>query len=365
MNILVTGSQGFIGKNLVSELKNLEGYSIFEFDLNQNPNQLDYFCEHADFVFHLAGINRPTNPEDFQKGNVGLTEKLIDLLNKFKNPAPIILSSSIQAELNNPYGKSKKEAEERILHHGHSSTIYRLPNVFGKWGKPNYNSVVATFCHNISREIPITINDPTQRIKLVYVDDVITQFIDHLKGSITQAQPFHTINPTYEVTVGEIANTLQSFKDSRTNFFIPNISKEFEKKLYSTYTSYIPEDEFSYKLKMNRDTRGSFTEFLKTPHHGQISVNISKPGITKGNHWHHTKTEKFLVVSGQGVIRLRNYSSEKISEYFVSGDDLEVIDIPTGYTHNIENLGTTDMVTIMWANEAFNPNKPDTYFLGV
>lgn len=369
MNILVTGANGFIGKNLINELISRNNIEIFKYDIDTNEVLLDDYCKTAEFVFHLAGVNRPNNQSEFMEGNFGFTSILLDTLKKCKNSCPIMMSSSIQADLANPYGKSKKAGEDLLLNYseetGAKVFIYRLPNVFGKWCKPNYNSAVATFCYNISRELPIQINDPSVVMNLVYIDDVIEELINALLGEGNKVNEFCEIPVVHTVTLGEIVNLLFSFKHSREERSIPYMSDVFTKKLYSTYLSYLPDDKFSYELKMNVDQRGSFTEFIKTPDRGQVSVNISKPGIVKGNHWHHTKNEKFLVVSGIGVIRFRKIDSDKVLEYYVSGDKLEVVDIPTGYTHNIENMGDIDMVTIMWANETFNPDKPDTYFLEV
>lgn len=369
MNILVTGAKGFIGKNLVVELKNRKYTDIFEYDLDTDPILLDYYCKEADFVFHLAGVNRPKDQSDFMEGNFGFTSILLDLLRKYNNFCPIMLSSSIQAELDNPYGKSKKAGEKLLINYGKRSCakvlIYRFPNVFGKWCLPNYNSAVATFCHNIANDLPITVNDPSHVMKLVYIDDLVNELINTLEGKVNRNGEFCEVNVVYSITLGEIANLIYSFKKSRDERFIPDMSDGFTKKLYSTYLSYLPTDKLSYELKMNADNRGSFTEFIKTADRGQISVNISKPGITKGNHWHQTKNEKFLVVSGKGVIKLRKIDSNEIIGYFVSGDKMEAVDIPAGYTHSIENLGDRDMVTIMWVNELFNPDRPDTYYLEV
>ncbi|MDP4182670.1 MAG: capsular polysaccharide biosynthesis protein CapF [Bacillota bacterium] len=369
MKILVTGAKGFIGKNLVAELKNRGHSDIFEFDMDSNQLLLYEYCSEADFIFHLAGVNRPKVESEFIEGNIGFTSKLLEILKKYDNPCPIMISSSIQAEQDNPYGRSKKAGEELLFKYGRETgarvLIYRFPNVFGKWCKPNYNSVVATFCHNIARGLPISVNDPEAIIKLVYIDDVVEELINAVNNNENSVGDFCAVQMVHTVKVGEIADLINSFKKSRDDNTIPKMDNMFAKKLYSTYLSYLPEDQFSYGLKMNTDNRGSFTEFIKTPDRGQISVNISKHGVTKGNHWHHTKNEKFLVVSGKGVIRFRKIDSREIIEYFVSGEKLEVVDIPIGYTHNIENLGDTDMVTIMWANECFDPMKPDTYYLEV
>jgi UDP-2-acetamido-2,6-beta-L-arabino-hexul-4-ose reductase len=369
MNILVTGAKGFIGKNLVSELKNRGFNHVFEFDTDTDAQLLEDYCKHADFVFHLAGVNRPKDNSEFMSGNFGFTSTLLEKLKKFKNSCPVMLSSSIQAELSNPYGESKKAGEDLMLEYSRETgarvLIYRFPNVFGKWCRPNYNSAVATFCFNIANDLPVQINNPSTVLNLVYIDDVVESLMQNLDENDSNNEEYYKISKVYTVTLEKIVNLIYSFKNSRQDLLIPDMSDEFTKKLYSTYLSYLPGKKFSYALKMNTDPRGSFTEFVKTSDRGQVSVNISKPGITKGNHWHHTKNEKFLVVSGRGVIRFRDIHSEKVIEYFVSGEKLEVVDIPVGYTHNIENLADVDMVTIMWANEAFNSEKPDTYYLEV
>jgi UDP-2-acetamido-2,6-beta-L-arabino-hexul-4-ose reductase len=369
MKILVTGAQGFVGKNLIAELRNQNFTDIFEYGRETKPALLEEYCKEADFVFHLAGVNRPKDQSEFMDGNYGFTSTLLETLKRQQNTCPVIISSSIQAKLDNPYGVSKKAGENLLFEYsketGAKVLVYRLPNVFGKWCKPNYNSVVATFCHNVAHGLSINVNDPSVVMKLVYIDDVVEEFIRALNGNAYSNGDFCEVPVVHKATLGEIVDLIYSFKQSREECSIPNMSNLFTKKLYSTYLSYLPEDKFSYGLKMNIDQRGSFTEFIKTPDRGQVSVNISKPNITKGNHWHHTKNEKFLVVNGTGVIRFRKIDSDQIIEYFVSGEKLEVVDIPTGYTHNIENLGNTDMVTIMWANEYFDPEKPDTYFLEV
>ncbi len=369
MKILVTGAKGFIGKNLIAELRNRTYDDIFEYDRDTDPSLLDGFCKEADFVFHLAGVNRPKDQSEFMEGNYGFTSDLLNSLKKHNNTCPVMISSSIQAELENPYGESKKAGEDLLFSYGEETgakvLVYRFPNVFGKWCSPNYNSAVATFCHNIAHGLPIQVNDPRVGMNLVYIDDVVNELINALEGNENEVGEFCEVPVVHTITLGDIVDLIYSFKNSRENRTVPNMADAFTKKLYSTYLSYLPEDKFSYDLKMNVDQRGSFTEFIKTPDRGQVSVNISKPGITKGNHWHHTKNEKFLVVSGRGVIRFRKIDSDEVLEYFVSGDKMEVVDIPTGYTHNIENLGDSDMVTIMWANEPFDPKKPDTYYLEV
>lgn len=369
MKILITGAKGFIGKNLVAELKNRNYTDIFEYDRDTDPDLLDKYCEEADFVFHLAGVNRPKDESEFMEGNFGFTLTLLEKLKKYGNICPVMISSSIQAKLDNPYGRSKKAGEDLLFNYsqetGAKVLVYRFPNVFGKWCRPNYNSAIATFCHNIAHDLPIIVNDPKIVLNLMYIDDLVNELINALEGKENRVGDFCEVPVVYTVTLGKIVELIYSFKKSREELSIPDMSDEFTKKLYSTYLSYLPEDQFSYELKMNVDNRGSFTEFIRTLDRGQVSVNISKPGIIKGNHWHHTKNEKFLVVSGNGVIRFRKIDSDEVIEYFVSGDKLEVVDIPPGYTHNIENLGDTDMVTIMWANEPFDPENPDTYYLEV
>lgn len=382
MNILVTGAKGFIGKNLVATLNNIrEGKdktyqlnfsidNIFEYDVDSAEDELDRYVKECDFVYHLAGINRPQNPEEFMSGNFGFTTTLLNRLTQCSNKSPILMSSSIQADVNNEYGKSKKAGEEYLTEYGIKNGIktyvFRLPNVFGKWCKPNYNSAIATFCNNIACDLPIKVNNRDTVLSLVYIDDVVADFINAMSDNVKCIDGYCCVSVEYHESLGNIVDTIKGFSNSRLNYHIPNLYNDsLNKKLYSTYLSYLPEDKFGYELKMNVDDRGSFTEFVKTKDFGQVSVNISKPNIVKGNHWHHSKNEKFLVVSGNGVIRFRRVGCIKVIEYFVSGDKLKVIDIPCGYTHNIENLGNSDLVTIMWANEQFDPNKPDTYYLEV
>lgn len=369
MNILVTGANGFIGKNLVAELRNRGFHNIFEFTRKSDPSLLETYTKECDFVFHLAGVNRPNDEKEFMDENYGFTSQLLELLKKHCNKAPILITSSIQADLDNPYGRSKKAAEKLLFNYYKATDaevyIYRLPNVFGKWSKPNYNTVVATFCHNIARDLDIQINDCNAELSLCYIDDILDEFVKALEGNPTMRGDFCVVPVTHSIKLGELAELIKSFKESRMNLRIPNMDDSLTKKLYSTYLSFLPKDEFSYDLKMNVDYRGSFTEFIRTSERGQVSVNVSKPGITKGNHWHHTKNEKFLVVSGKGLIRFRRIDSDDIIEYKVSGDKLQVVDIPTGYTHSIINVGETDLVTVMWANECFDSGKPDTYFLEV
>ena len=379
MQILVTGAKGFVGKNLVAELRNRGYADILEYDIDTDPAVLDDYTRQCGFVFHLAGINRPQNPDAFMQGNFGFTSVLLDSLKRHGNKAPVLISSSIQAAFDNPYGQSKKAGEDLIFSYSIGTStpvfVYRLPNVFGKGCRPNYNSAVATFCHNMTRDLPIQVNDPSVMMNLVYIDDVVDAFIGALEekteagagkeGKTEAGRTFCSVEPVHTVQLGEIVDLLQSFKAGREDRSVPDMADAFTKKLYSTWLSYLPEDKFSYLLKMNVDARGSFSEFIKTPDRGQVSINISKPGITKGNHWHNTKCEKFLVVSGSGIIRFRKVGSSEVIAYPVSGDKLEVVDIPVGYTHNISNAGKSDMVTVMWANEAFDPQRPDTYFLNV
>lgn len=379
MNILVTGAGGFLGRNLVSQLRNIQSgrvfnckisndLTVFEYDVDNDPTDLDEYCKNADFVFNLAGVNRPKDQSEYMKGNFGFASILLEILKKYNNTCPVMISSSIQAALDNPYGKSKRAGEQLMFNYametGAKVLVYRFPNVFGKWCRPNYNSAVATFCYNIANDLPIQVNDRGAVLKLVYVDDVVNELIGALTGDEHLDGDYCFVPTIYEMTLGDIVDMLYSFKRSRDVLSLPNMGDAFTKKLYSTYLSFLPENGFSYPLKMNVDNRGSFTEIIRTVGQGQFSVNVSKPGITKGNHWHHTKNEKFVVVSGKGVIRFRNMNETdgKIIEYFVSGENIEVIDIPTGYTHNIENLGDSDLVTFMWSNECFDPENPDTYF---
>ena len=368
--ILITGAGGFIGKNLVATLKTAGYTDLMLFERDDTPETLADYAVRAGFVFHLAGINRPKNPSEFYAGNAGLTETLLALLDKAGNKAPVLVTSSTQATLDNDYGKSKAQAEQAIFTHGQTTGapvyVFRLPGVFGKWCRPNYNSVVATFCHNSANGLPLSVRDPEYRLPLVYIDDVVASFVAALDGNCTREGDYCVVPVVHETTLGHLAETIESFARNRETLDVPDQTPgSLEQKLYSTWLSYLPADRFSYPLNMHCDNRGSFTEFLHTPAHGQVSINISRPGIVKGNHWHHSKNEKFLVVKGTGVIRFRALDSTEVIEYHVSGDKLEVVDIPTGYTHNIENVGEDDMVTVMWANEVFDPDHPDTFFLPV
>lgn len=377
MKILITGALGFVGKNLIAQLNNIKelkvkNYSltseleIFAFDKDSDVILLDEYAQKCDFVVHLAGVNRPQNQEEFMTGNFGFTSDLLKALKKFDNKAPVLITSSIQAVLENPYGISKKAGEDLIFKYGSENNVqvfvYRLPNVFGKWCRPNYNSAVATFCNNIAHGESIRVNDPNVDMQLVYIDDVVDEIILALAGKAHQDGAFCYVPTVHKIKLGEIADLLYSFKKSREDLSVPKLDNVFAKALYSTYLSYLPADGFSYPLKMNVDNRGSFTEIIRTLDRGQFSVNISKPGITKGNHWHNTKNEKFIVVSGNGIIKFRRIGTDEVLEYHVSGDKIEVVDIPPGYTHNIINEGTDDLITFMWCNECFDPNNPDTYF---
>ncbi len=395
MKILVTGAKGFVGKNLCAAFKNIRdqkdktrpGLSIdeiFEYDLDTAPERLDEYCAKADFVFHLAGVNRPQNAEDFMKGNFGFTSLLFDTLKKQGNTCPVMISSSIQAtcigRYDSDYGRSKKAGEELSFAYGEETgvevLVYRFPNLFGKWCKPNYNSAVATFCHNMARDLPITVNDRNASLELLYIDDLVTEMLDALEGkehrctfdglqTVPCADGKYCAAPvTHRVTLGEIVDLLDAFKAQATTLMMPEIpANSFAKKLYSTYLSYLPKEKVSFPLKMNEDARGSFTELLKTENCGQFSVNISQPGITKGQHWHNTKWEFFIVVAGHGLIRQRKIGTDEVLEFEVSGEKIEAVHMLPGYTHNIINLSETDnLVTVMWANELFDPKHPDTFF---
>lgn len=383
--ILITGAGGFVGRNLVERLR-CEGYTqLLCFERDNTDEELRAWAGRTAFVYHLAGINRPKDPKEFYDGNADLTTRLLGYLEQAGNTAPVLVTSSIQAALNNDYGKSKAQAEQAVFDHeartGAPAYVYRMPGLFGKWCRPNYNSVVATFCHNVANGLPIQVRDPDYELPLVYIDDVVDAFVAALDGRVARERSipgYCFLRPVHTVTLGRLAELVKGFALARggaaaealgggmPTLAVPDLAAgSFEKKLYSTYLSYLPEDQFSYPLRMNVDDRGSFTEFLRSPERGQVSVNISKPGIVKGNHWHNTKNEKFLVVRGQAVIRFRKVGTDKVIEYPVSGDKLEVVDIPTGYTHNIENVGQEDLVTVMWANEPFDPEHPDTFFLKV
>ncbi|NLN80242.1 MAG: SDR family oxidoreductase [Erysipelotrichia bacterium] len=366
MKILVTGANGFIGKNLTLELKN-EGFEILSYDLDKSEEQLNEYLKLADFIIHLAGVNRPLNKEEFYDGNTNFTLKLINLIKQTNRKIPIIFSSSIQASLENDYGVSKKKAEELLLAFAKENNnpvyIYQLSNVFGKWSRPNYNSVVATFCYNITHNLPIQIHNQNATVSLVYIDDIVKEFISIIKLSEYKVNnDILEVLPVYHLPLTKLADTLYDFKKTRENFLTPHFESDFEHKLYATFLSYYEVEDFVYNLKMNVDQRGSFTEVLKTLKDGQFSVNVSKPDIVKGNHYHHTKTEKFIVVSGICEIKFRKINETTIKTFVVNGDKLQVIDIPPGYTHSIKNIGKIDSVTLIWASEIFDKNNPDTYY---
>lgn len=371
MNILITGARGFMGKNLRSALTGRCGdaHRLMLLDMPHTEEELLAAAAEADFVFHLAGVNRPTDPADFQKGNADFTRQLLTLLKERGKRPPVLLSSSIQAALENPYGQSKLSAEQAVADYGRETGsavyLYRLPNVFGKWSRPNYNSAVATFCHNVARGLPITVNDPSVTLRLVYIDDVVEEFLRAMEGQPCREGEWCVVQPVHEVNLGHMAELIQSFPGLRDSLTAPDQSDPLVKKLYATYLSFLPPEDFSRPTVTHADQQGSFTELLHMGSRGQVSLNISKPHITKGDHWHQTKHEKFIVLQGEGVIRFRKVGDSTVIAYKVSGENLTVVDIPTGYTHSIENTGDTDMLTLMWANEVFDPAHPDTLRLPV
>lgn len=371
MNILITGARGFMGKNLRSALTGRYGdaHRLMLLDMPHTEEELLAAAAEADFVFHLAGVNRPTDPADFQKGNADFTRQLLTLLKERGKRPPVLLSSSIQAALENPYGQSKLSAEQAVADYGRETGsavyLYRLPNVFGKWSRPNYNSAVATFCHNVARGLPITVNDPSVTLRLVYIDDVVEEFLCAMEGQPHREGEWCTVQPVHEVNLGHMAELIQSFPGLRDSLTAPDQSDPLVKKLYATYLSFLPPEDFSRPTVTHADQRGSFTELLHMGSRGQVSLNVSRPHITKGDHWHQTKHEKFIVLQGEGVIRFRKVGDSTVIAYKVSGENLTVVDIPTGYTHSIENTGDTDMLTLMWANEVFDPAHPDTLRLPV
>ena len=396
MKILVTGAKGFVGQNLCAQLKNIRDgkakcygevavEEIFEYDIDSTAEELDAYCREADFVFNLAGVNHPQNTEEFMEGNFGFASTLLGTLEKHGNKAPVMLSSSIQATLagrfgDSEYGRSKRAGEELFFNYsvrtGARVLVYRFPNLFGKWCRPNYNSAVATFCNNIANDLPITVNDRSTELELLYLDDLVDEMIATLRGEehhcefegvetvLCEEGKYCAVPTTHKATLGEIVDLLEAFKAQPQTLVVPEIPyNSFAKKLYSTYLSYLPKEKVSFELKMNCDARGSFTELLRSEKCGQVSVNISKPGITKGEHWHNTKWEFFIVVSGKGLIQQRRVGSDEVLNFEVPGEKIEAVHMLPGYTHNIINLSDTeDLVTVMWANEAFDPNKPDTYF---
>ena len=396
MNILVTGARGFVGKNLVENLKNirdgknrtrpgLQIEEIMEYDLSSTPQELESYCARADFVFNLAGVNRPKNTEEFHQGNFGFASILLDCLKRHHNTCPVMLSSSIQATLSgrfgtSAYGLSKKEGEELFFQYGQETgarvLVYRFPNLVGKWVRPNYNSAVGTFCHNIANDLPITVNDPSVELEMLFIDDLVEELFDALEGhehhcefegveTILREDGRYCAAPvTHKATLGYIVECLHTFRDQPETLVMPSIPEgSFEKKLYSMYLSYLPREKAIFDLKMNKDDRGSFTELMKTSDHGQFSVNISRPGVTKGQHWHNSKWEFFIVVSGHGLIRQRKIGTEEVLEFEVSGEKIQAVHMLPGYTHNIINLSDSEnLVTVMWANEPFDPGHPDTFF---
>ena len=394
MKILVTGANGFVGKNLVEALKNIKDgkdktrnitvEEIYCFDIDTDPSVLETACQNADFVFNMAGVNRPQNSDEFMQGNFGFASTLLDTLKKYNNPCPVMLASSVQATLigryDSDYGRSKKAGEDLFFGYAEETgarvLVYRFPNLFGKWCRPNYNSAVATFCNNIANDLEITVNDPSVQLELLYIDDLIAEMLDALEGKehhcefdgintvLTENGRFCAAPISHKVTLGEIVDLLYTFKKQPETLVMPEIpNNSFAKKLYSTYLSYLPKEKVSFPLKMNIDARGSFTELIKSEKCGQVSVNISKPGITKGQHWHNTKWEFFIVVSGKGLIEQRKIGTDEVLRFYVSGDNIEAVHMLPGYTHNIINLSDSeDLVTVMWANESFDPHKPDTFF---
>ena len=399
MNILITGAAGFVGRNLTENLKNirdgknrtrpaLQICEIYEYDIDSTPEQLDEYCKKADFVFNLAGVNRPKDPEEFRKGNFGFASTLLQTLKQHRNKCPVMLSSSIQATLagrfgTSEYGLSKKAGEDLFFDYaaetGAPVYVYRFPNLVGKWVRPNYNSAVGTFCNNIANDLPITVNDPAVEMELLFIDDLLEEMYDALEGHPhrcefdgvntipTESGRFCWAPVTHKATLGRIVDLLHTFHDQPQTLSMPAIPEgSFEKKLYSMYLSYLPREKVAFDLKMNTDERGSFTELLKTPDHGQFSVNISKPGVTKGQHWHNSKWEFFIVVSGHGLIQERRIGTDEVLEFEVSGEKIKAVHMLPGYTHNIINLSETEnLVTLMWANEIFDPQHPDTFFEAV
>jgi len=372
MKILVTGAKGFVGKNLCLELKN-KGHELYEYDIDSTPEELEKACRECDFVFNLAGVNRPKDTSEFMTGNFGFASTLLDTLKKHDNKCPVMISSSIQASLEgrfagSEYGKSKKAGEELMFEYSRQTgapvLVYRFPNLFGKWCRPNYNSAVATFCNAFANDLPYTVNDPSVELELLYIDDLVEEMIAALKGQEHRRGDYCYCPVTFKATLGEIVELLEQFKAMPRTLMISEIPADsFAKRLFSTYLSYLPADKAVFDLKMNTDARGSFTELVHTPKCGQVSINISKPGITKGQHWHHTKWEQFIVVKGHGLIQMRREGSDEVQEYEVSGDRIQSVIMLPGYTHNIINLSDTeDLVTVMYCNEIFNPDKPDTYY---
>jgi len=374
MKVLVTGYKGFIGRNLVSHLQRQDDIRILGYDIDSTQDELFTYLDEADFVYHLAGVNRPKRTEEFFEGNTDLTRLICNRLARRPSPPPILFSSSIQAELDNPYGRSKRLAEEVLVQYarefGGISIIYRLTNVFGKWSRPNYNTVVATFCYNISHDLPIIISDPNKEIRLIHIDDVVKAFIAELRNLDSTINTsadrviWRKVSPEYPITLGRLAEIIRSFRAMRDSLYTPDFSDPFIRKLYGMYLTYLDEDDLAYNLQKRCDDRGCLAEFMKSVHFGQIFVSRTKPGAIRGNHYHHSKAEKFLVLDGEAIIRFRPIfgDSEQVIEYRVTGDDFRVLDIPPGYTHSIENIGDRDVITLFWADEVFDPENPDTYY---
>ncbi len=366
MNVLVTGAEGFVGRNLCAALRTSQEIQTYEYDLDNSASELAEWLRTADVVVHLAGVNRPKSPDEYRTGNAGFTADICGQLQAMGRAPKVLLSSSLQAELDNPYGVSKREAEEELRRYceesGAEGVVFRLKNLFGKWCRPNYNSVTATFCYNIAHGLPIEISDPAREIDLTYIDDVVDAIISEIHAPPVPGFRFAGPLPSRAITLGQLAALVQSFRESRSTLVLPDFSERFVKQLYATYLSYLDESDFGYSLDIKSDNRGCLAEVVKSPGFGQIFVSRTLPGITRGNHYHHTKTEKFIVVEGRGVIRFRRIDSDRVTEYAVSGEAFQVVDIPPGYTHSIENVGDTEMVTLFWASEPFDPQHPDTYY---
>jgi UDP-2-acetamido-2,6-beta-L-arabino-hexul-4-ose reductase len=369
MNILVTGSKGFIGRNLIAELKNRGFTNIFEISRESDKSLLNKYAKECDFIFHLAGVNRPINDSEFIKGNLDFTAELLTALEKHNNKSPILFTSSIHALQDSNYGRSKRAAEDLLFSYKEKINaqvlVYRLSNVFGKWCKPNYNSVVATFCHNIARGLEIKINNPDSVLALSYIDEVIDEFVRAIDGEGTKDGLFYKVPSVYSISLGELSEKLYAFHNNRNSLVMPSLESDLDKALYATYLSYLEDNDFSYKLNKRTDNRGWLAEFIKSEGMGQIFISKSKPGVIRGNHWHHTKVEKFLVIQGQAIIKFKKIDLDEIIEYKVNGEIPEVVDIPAGYAHSIENIGEDDLITLFWASEIFDPERPDTYFLEV
>jgi UDP-2-acetamido-2,6-beta-L-arabino-hexul-4-ose reductase len=369
MKVLITGANGFIGKNLTSNLREIKDLEIITYDINDSFDKIEKNINDIDFVFHLAGVNRPVNVDDFYKGNSDLTKQLIDLLSNTKKNIPLLITSSIQAIKDNDYGKSKKMAEDSVLEYGKNNDvyIYRLHNVFGKWCRPNYNSVIATFCNNVANDLEISVNDYNAELELIYIDDICKEFISILNGNnpVNKQGDYCYIEPVYKKKLGEIADLIKAFKNNMESINVPKTGDDFVKKLFSTYITYVNINNMSVTAHMNMDDRGSFTELLKTDDSGQFSVSVSKPGIIRGNHYHHTKMERFIVVKGKAKISFRKIDEENITNYNVSDEKIEIVTICPGYTHKIENVGSDEMILLLWCNEIFDPKYPDTYYMEV